>query len=677
MATDRQFASNTKFATSRTKIPMLPQRADIQSLRALAVGLVVVSHAGMPWLRGGYVGVDVFFVLSGYLISGLILREIDTNGNFDPWRFYARRLKRLLPALLFVMLSTSAVAWITLAPQRQISDATAGQAASLWLSNFYFATRTINYFSGGEQNNLFLHTWSLSVEEQFYLVWPLIVLFLYGAWSWQGSPKSYRRLAIGYCLVAAGSLLLATYLAQHQVDDGFYLMPSRAWEFSLGALTYLLRRSCEVGRIEWLGKLRGHSVLNIIGWIAILLAAAIYSDTLRYPGLWALLPCIGAALILLDAPEIQHQSVMSRFVLRQPHMQFIGNISYSLYLWHWPVFVLGIAIFGGSPTAYFSLILLSVILSSTTYYALELPIHRAPIQNRAKILLLSGVAMALGFFMMATWSLEAENLMKGPEQAKIGVSRFDLPEINSQACDTWYHDAEVLPCVRGPAHAAHTVVMFGDSTLAQWFPAISKIFLHKQIWRIVVLTKSACPASQVSYYYSRIKSTYGMCDLWRQRAIDHIVQLQPDLIIMGSRDYGFSSEQWVTGTRAVLKRLSPATQSVFIISPTPDLGFDGPDCLSKEVNIPYWMPHRGRCETMINPYANSRAHEALEEATQYYPNVTVMHLDHLICPDRVCRARMGARIIFRDNQHLTASFVESLAPEIQTLLLNPNKRSKQ
>ena len=293
--------------------PNLAQRADIQSLRALAVGLVVAAHAKFPWLPGGYVGVDVFFVLSGYLISGLILREVQRTGRFDPWLFYARRQKRLLPALLLVILCTAGAAWSLLSPLQQVADVGAAQAATLWLSNFYFATRAIDYFSSGLHGNLFLHTWSLSVEEQFYLVWPWLLLFSFGVWRWQGRPMSLRRLVAGLTLVTAASLAVAIYCARHSVQDGFYLMPSRAWEFSLGGLTYLLRAACETGRFRRVESLRGRSILNSAGWICILAAAAFYSENLRYPGAWAILPCAGAALTLLDAPEKRPEAIVSRY----------------------------------------------------------------------------------------------------------------------------------------------------------------------------------------------------------------------------------------------------------------------------------------------------------------------------------------------------------------------------
>lgn len=643
-------------------------RADIQSLRALAVMLVVAAHAQLPGLSGGYVGVDVFFVLSGYLISGLILHEIESTRRFDSWRFYAKRLKRLLPAMLLVYLCTALVARFVVSPQQQIDDAAAGQSATIWLSNFYFSSRTVNYFSTGENGNLFLHTWSLAVEEQFYLIWPWLLLFLYGFWKWQGAPTNRKRLANGLGLVAAVSLLLGAYLAYSHVEDGFYLMPGRVWEFAFGALSFLLRRACGEGRLGWLAQLRGRSLLNTMGWLSILLASVLYSEHLRYPGLWALLPCIGAVLVLLDAPQKTPKGQVSRLVLRQPQLQFVGNVSYGLYLWHWPVLGLGTQLFGSGALARLGLVTLCIGLAAATYYALENPIHRAPLRNSLKVLIPSALAMALGFFAMRAWQGEASDLLKMPEQAKIQTARFDLPHIYSLDCDTWYHSAELSACGYGADDAKHTVVMLGDSVLAQWFPAVSEIYLRRPGWRLIILTKSACPASQVSFYYERIKTNYEVCDLWRQRALRYIEQLHPDVVIMGSSQYGFSFNQWITGTRAVLDRLSPVTRSVFIMSPTPALGFDGPNCLSKEANLPHWSPQYGRCETKLEPPSDQAILGILNQAAEPYPNVRVIDLSDSVCPDRLCRARFHTGIRFRDAKHLTASFVWSIVPAFERAL---------
>jgi len=661
---------NPTHLSGRHGSPNLTLRSDIQSLRALAVALVVAAHAHVPGLSGGYVGVDVFFVLSGYLISGLILREIESTGRFDPGRFYAKRLKRLLPAMLLVYVCTAIAARLVVSPQQQISASAAGQAATLWLSNFYFSSLTIDYFSTGESGNLFIHTWSLAVEEQFYLIWPWLLMFLYGYWKWQGVPADHvstghKRLAYGLGIVAAISLLICVYLAYSHVEDGFYLMPGRVWEFALGALSFLLRQASEAGRVAWLERLRGRSLLNTMGWLSILLAAAAYGDELRYPGFWALLPCLGAVLVLLDAPQKTPESRVSRLMLRASPLQFIGNVSYGLYLWHWPILILGAQLLGSGALTNLGLVALCVGLAAATYYAAENPIHRAALRSVPKVLIVSASGMVLGVMAMWAWQREATGLLETPEMAKIQAAKFDIPNVYSLNCDTWHYSAALSACAYGPENASHTAVMFGDSVLVQWFPAISDIYLRKPDWRLIVLTKSACPASQVSFYYDRIKANYEICDLWRQRALGYIEQLRPEVLIMGSNDYGFSADLWIKGTRAVLDRLSPGSRSVFVMSPTPTLGFDGPSCLSTETNLPQWSPRYGRCETRLKPPSGTGILGILKQAAEPYQNVRVIDLSDSVCPDGLCQARFQTGIRFRDGKHLTASFVRSIAPALE------------
>jgi len=308
------------------------------------------------------------------------------------------------------------------------------------------------------------------------------------------------------------------------------------------------------------------------------------------------------------------------------------------------------------------MVLLCFAVATVAYYAIELPIHRRQIKNKTVALIIAIGAISLLFFAMTLWSTTASNLLNSPEQREVRVARFDLPEIYNNGCDTWYHSAAVSPCVTGSPTASHTVVMFGDSVLAQWYPAIAQIYLKNQDWRLVVLTKSACPNAAVSYYYDRIKSRFEVCDLWRERSIDYIIDLRPDVLIMGSRDYGFSSEQLISGMQAILDRLSPVSKSIFVIGPTPDLGFDGPACLSQAFAAPRWLQHPHRCETILDTTRKPVALGALQESAQSYSNVNVVNLDDLVCPENVCRARNENVIIFRDTQHLTSSFVRSLAP---------------
>lgn len=649
-------------------------RADIQSLRALAIGLVIAAHAHLPGFQGGFVGVDVFFVLSGFLISGLILKEVEETRKFNALTFYARRIKRLLPALLVVLFSIAFLGWLLSSPLLQSADAKAGQAASLWLSNFYFSSRIINYFSVGLDGNLFLHTWSLGVEEQFYLFWPWLFLFLLGVWRWQKAPFDRRRLVNGLIVVAMVSLGLGVYWSSANPEVGFYLVPGRIWEFALGALAFLLRE--HVGSLEgkkittWLRRQQGRSLLNTAGFMLILLSAVLFSGGLPYPGFLALLPAFGAVLILLDAPEHRPDSLVAKISLRQPSVQFLGNISYSLYLWHWPILVLAGQIFGQFWYVHLVSVIASIALASLTYVWIESPIRRIRFGNAWPVLFPAALAMAAAFYAMGFWQYAVTKTLNTPAQARIQVAAFDLPVLyDFPGCDTWYHSAEARSCIFGPKEASHTLVLFGDSVLAQWFPAFAQIYFSRPNWRIVVLTKSSCPASEVSFYYARIKSRYTVCDEWRENALNEIVKLRPDVVVMGSTHYGFSRQQWVSGTRKVLDRLSPVSRSVVIMNPTPELGFNGLSCLAAQTNWPTWLPEVEHCESNLKPESKARTLSALKQAAVPYLNAHVFDFREDICPGGQCHAEIGNKIVYRDGKHLTASFVRSLSGVVQNKLI--------
>lgn len=622
----------------------------------------------MPFLEGGYVGVDVFFVLSGYLISGLIWEEAQHTGRFDAAAFYARRVKRLLPTLAVVLTLVAGAGWLLASPQQQGADAGAARAAALWLSNFFFAARIVDYFSAGVGSNLFLHTWSLGVEEQFYLIWPWLMLFLLGIWRWQGRLFNVQRLVTGLLLVALISLALGTYWAKANQQLAFYLMPGRAWEFAAGGLVFALREKLELP--AWLAALQGRSLLNSLGWLLIVAAAVTFGKGLAYPGMYAAWPCFGAALVLLDRPELSPRHGVSRLLMQTRSLQVLGNLSYGVYLWHWPVLLLGESILGQGALVRAALVLFALLLATATYAAVERPLHNMRLRRAAWPVLVVGASTVLGLFVgLGQWQQAAARLLQSPAQARIEVAQLDVPSLYEiPGCDTWYRSADVDVCVFGPRNAHHTVVIFGDSVMAQWFPAIAEIYLTQPGWRVAVLTKSACSPTQVTYFYDKIHAFYHVCDVWRQRAIDEIVHLRPDVIFMGSTHYAFTYGQWVDGTRAVLRRLSPAAGSVILMSPSPELGFNGLDCLSAQINWPNWVRDPRTCAIRLGPKTPGGVLAALAKAATGYANTHVIDLRRAICPNGVCHAQLGKFIVYRDGQHMTATFVRSLAPELRKAL---------
>uniref|UniRef100_UPI002253BF9B acyltransferase family protein n=1 Tax=Dyella silvatica TaxID=2992128 RepID=UPI002253BF9B len=484
-------------------------RADIEGLRAIAIVLVVAAHAKLPGFQGGFVGVDVFFVLSGYLITALLVSEMSETGRLDLMGFYARRFRRLLPGLLTMLLVSCLLASLLLSPNQQMAQAEAAASAALWISNFHFAFSRLDYFSAGAESSLFLHTWSLGVEEQFYLVWPILLVLTLGLW--QGKLAVVRRLPwlrVVMTLVIMVSLTACVCLTRTQPAQAFYMMPTRAWQFGLGALTWLCLRQSNESR--WAAK------LPVLGWLGLTMivgVAMLYSTDLPYPGLRAMVPSLGAALVIASgAGATQHGHGPAR-LLSTRLFQAFGKISYSWYLWHWPILLLGAAWFGYVSLGYrLGLVAISLILALLSYRLVESPIRqRASLVARPSFSVVVAVlTMLMASTLCLRWQDMASDPLRHPEQVRISSAHVDSPVIYGMGCDDWYHSAEVKPCHFGAEQAQHTAVLIGDSIGAQWFPAINRTF-DRPGWQLLVITKSACAMVDKPQFYVRIGREYVEC----------------------------------------------------------------------------------------------------------------------------------------------------------------------
>jgi peptidoglycan/LPS O-acetylase OafA/YrhL len=646
----------------------LGYRSDIEGLRAVAILLVVAAHAGVPWLAGGFVGVDVFFVLSGYLITGLLLQEIRKTGGLRLWKFYTRRLRRLLPALLFMVVCTSLLVMTLLAPFEQLNLIPAARAASVWVSNIYFAFTDFDYFAPAADENLFLHTWSLGVEEQFYLVWPVFLMLLLGAWRWQGAAQNLRRLRFGMIAAIGLCLLLSIFLTYKIPSWGFYLMPARAWQFALGALALLWStgNGRNVSNISSLRVSRGTSqILATGGWagIALILGSALLLDPkTAYPSGWALLPSAGAALVLLAGATGNTASV-SR-ILSLPPMQWTGRISYSWYLWHWPILVLGDTLYTNGEHADIRLLVaLSLGLAVFSYWAVE-----SPIRCNKKLSAQTGLALAASLMLMAVvmvfstaWQYTAVSWSDSPEQRLYDELRVNVPVIYPMGCDQWFYSPQVRICAFGDQDAAQTAVLMGDSIMGQWFPALAAAY-NKPGWRLLVLTKSSCPMVDAPFFYKRIGKEYTVCSRWRDDALAALASIKPDVVFMGGAStYDFSESQWISGTRRVLSKIAPVAKDVFIIRGTHRLHFDGPGCLARRDWQPAFLSIPGECSSVAGSRRETDVFAWLQAAAKDFDNVTLIDLNPVVCPDGRCYAEMNGKVVFRDSQHLSSQFSETLS----------------
>ena len=658
----------------------LGYRADIEGLRAVAILLVIATHAGVPWMQGGYIGVDVFFVLSGYLITGLLLQEIKETGELKLLKFYSRRLKRLLPALLFMVIITSLLAAVLLSPLEQLGQVAAARAAAVWLSNIYFAFTNFGYFDKSVDENLFLHTWSLGVEEQFYLVWPVLVMFLLGTWKWQGVTQNLSRLFYGMIVTTGLFLALSVIWSYVMPLWGFYAMPSRAWQFALGALALLwtTQKGKDISSISSLHISHKTSLVFATGgWVGIILilaSAFILGPNQSYPGLWALMPSVGAALVLVAGSTINSAGVTK--LLSVTPMQWTGRLSYSWYLWHWPILILGGIVFiNNEHVNNVYLVALSLGIAIFSYKVVETPIRRS-----AKLSTRFGVTITASLILMATavslsyaWQNTASKWAVSPEQKIYSEVRSKVPVIYKMGCDEWFYTARVRVCAFGEKSAKKTAILMGDSMIGQWFPAVAQIFT-KPGWRLLVLTKSACPMADVPFFYKRIGKIYTICDQWREKALDVLASFKPDVVIMGgSASYDFTQFQWVNGTKSVLEKISPAAGKVYIFRGTYILPFDGPACLARRAWQKRGISVAGDCSAPAGSEHYDEIFKWLGEAAADYDNVKVLDLNSLICPDGTCYAELNGEIVFRDSQHLSVDYTKTLTGELDGLIMGTNK----
>lgn len=643
-------------------------RADIEGLRAVAILLVVAAHAHLPGFDGGFVGVDVFFVLSGFLITGLLAKEIDIRGRIDLLNFYARRAKRLFPALLAMLLVTSIAASVLLPPSQHADQARAAGSAAMWLSNLYFAAAGLDYFGMQAEDSLFLHTWSLGVEEQFYTAWPATIMFLLGAWRWQGAQRNTRHLDIGLWVLLVASLLGCVLLAAQHARLTFYLTPFRVWEFALGGLLALRNPTALPGGASGVHVARigiARTAAGLAGMSAIVGSVILIDKHTPYPYLWALLPALGAAAVIFSGMG-GAGGAMTRTLACTP-LRAIGRVSYSWYLWHWPVFILG-AIFLPNPSILgaMTLVVVSLGVAAFFYVAIEAPLRRSRLMARhpawtlaTSVGLLASVWVGSGYWADAStvWSEQGS-------QRQYQLVRGNKSDLYQRGCDDWFHSDRLKPCEFGDPAAPRTAVLIGDSIGAQWFPALQSIYTRGG-WKLTVITKSACPIVDVPYFYPAVGRVYAECDRWREKALAHVAAMQPDVVILGSANiYPFSREQWIEGTAAVLQRLHPNARSVAILRATPALPFDGPGCLSGKAWRPKILQQFTSCEVESSSRHNDEVHGWQRVAARRFGDVRLLDLNELVCRGGVCAAEVDGQVVFRDAQHLADAFVASLETSV-------------
>ncbi len=650
-------------------------RPDIQGLRAIAVLAVILAHARIPGFSGGFVGVDVFFVISGFLITGLLLGQWQDTGRIRYFDFLVRRLKRLLPALLVMLVVVQVSSRLLLSSYEALMQTGSLIYAASWTSNLYFAFSEFNYFATLQDKDLYLHTWSLGVEEQFYLVWPgllLIALSLAGS----GSPlrTQLKRLLVLLLVVALVSFTLLIFWAGSDPLKHFYMMPGRAWQFALGAGVFL----CSRLYTQPANKPRRFLLLvescALLGLAMLFYSVVVFDEKLAYPGYYALLPSVGAALVLAAGSGLR--TARASRLLSSKGLVWLGDRSYSLYLWHWPVLIIGGAYGLSSDGAGLALLFaITLALAMLSYRCIELPFWKGSFSLAAPGRTALGSAMAVVLLVAGSHKLVADIFTGIPS----AVYSYDLRPNNGtplgfggrSSCDRWHFDAEVIPCELGSPDAPLTALLIGDSLGANWASVVPQIYTPPQ-WRVVLLTKSACAIVDVDYVYGPAGGVYQVCSDWRAASVDYIRELHPEIVfIANSAYYEFTESQWIEGTQSVVSNLAAATDFLVMIPGTPELSFDGPSCVRDPYSFTLRLKDSERmCEEKVASNRSAEVATYLESAGSAFENAYVINLSDLVCPGDRCAARSRDGIlVFTDNKHLSTSFVRSTAPEVHRRLL--------
>jgi len=614
---------------------------EIQGLRALAVLLVISFHA--KFLSGGFVGVDIFYVISGYLITGLLLRELGETGSISLANFYSRRIRRLLPSTFLVLVATAIVSFVVMPSSARSNLGRNIVAAALYVSNYVFAWWQNDYQNLGATPSPIIHFWSLAVEEQFYLVWPLLILL---------AARGGRHLRVFKVLagVTFVSFVLSFFATSRFPIWSFYSLPTRAWELGLGALVVFVRDYPLAFR-KW----------RWTTWMAIasvFISATIFNENTLFPGKAALLPTLSVAFLLF---MINHLPRLLSGVFNFRLVQWIGDISYPLYLWHWPALVLPVYVFNAplTPLQRLCSIGLTFLLAGLTHRFVENPfrhIHKpfGSVLRAAAMGTLIVSILGVGI----SYSSAKELQIKGIAGSTALKAITRLPSIYSDGCQVGKTATSSPPCVYGDIHGVRSIYLFGDSHAAQWFPTLNSIAASHG-FKLVVLTKSSCPAAGVQLS-DQGAFRNAPCQLWRENSFKRIAKAHPWAVVVSNFEHyvppqniSNSSSWWRKGVVRTMTRLSPITAHLVYIQDTPWPNRDIPSCL---------------LQNSVSDCATPRS------ASEAWLTGSIGGLGDIVDPTdwfctKTCPAIRDGIVVYRDTTHMTVDFATHLVPLLTRKLL--------
>lgn len=628
-------------------------RDDIQGLRAIAVLSVLLFHAFPTAIPGGYVGVDIFFVISGYLITGIIYKSLE-QGGFSIADFYRRRIRRIVPALVVVVAATIGFGYFALSPKQYSALSVSAIASLLSVSNIYF-WKTTGYFETSAELRPLLHTWSLGVEEQFYIFLPLLMYVVY----------RFRRALLVPVLLACfvASLVVSELMVDRAATAAYYLLHSRAFELLIGSLLAVAGHHLPASR-------RVREAGAVIGLGMVLFALFAFSEHTRFPGLNALIPCVGAAL-LIHAGRPDGLPLVTRLIANPP-FRYLGDISYSLYLWHWPVLAFARNEFGIELPVQVAAacVVISIVLSILSYRFVEQPFMHASL--RATPLLTGG----LGAIAVLALLISPIYLTKGlparfsGETLALFNGSNDFNPKRSQC-----HSGGGLPipfranCVFGDTSKTPSTVVWGDSHGAEISYQLGSLVAGSG-QSVMEITASACPPALGFAAPGR-----PHCVGHNQAVLDNLVA-SPDvrnvILAANGQEYLDQGAQGLApALESTVKALTNAGKRVILIAQIPTFDFDPPQALGlaqsrgqdiRKIGIPQ-SSYRARSEKWNTVIAG--LHKTY--------GAQIVDPSDILCDDHFCEIfRDGNGVLYFDKDHLSLKGSDLIAPTILATIQGKN-----